>query len=233
MVLVDIVWMAVQLSLFKVIYAHTPSINGWTEPKAFFFLGVFFASDAIFTTFFQRNFWNFSDLVNKGELDILLTKPIHPLFLALTRTINLTGVFNIGLGLAIAIRYATPAGFPGGLAWGWFFPWLLVGVVASVLLRFAFSVWIFWTERNWAITRLYFAFFSIADKPDVMFPPMLRFFLKTILPFSLIGAVPARALLEGLSLQESALVAFVLLAFFGINRELWRRGLMRYQSASS
>ena len=32
-----------------------------------FFLGIFFASDALFTTFFQRNFWEFSDLVNKGD----------------------------------------------------------------------------------------------------------------------------------------------------------------------
>ena len=41
---------------------------------------IFFSSDALFTIFFMRNFWMFSDLVNKGELDILLTKPVHPLF---------------------------------------------------------------------------------------------------------------------------------------------------------
>ncbi|RYZ72069.1 MAG: hypothetical protein EOP09_03735, partial [Proteobacteria bacterium] len=73
MVFTDLVWIAVEFSLFGVIYANTPTLAGWTQPQIYFFLGIFFASDAIFTTLFQRNFWNFSDLVNKGELDILLT----------------------------------------------------------------------------------------------------------------------------------------------------------------
>src|SRR5471030_2282818 len=75
-VAVDMIWIAVEVSLFSVIYANVPTLAGWTKPQVYFFLGIFFASDALFTTFFQRNFWMFSDLVNKGELDILLTKPV-------------------------------------------------------------------------------------------------------------------------------------------------------------
>src|SRR6185503_7246865 len=77
MLAVDLVWIAVEFSLFTVIYANTPTLGGWTKDQVYFFLGIFFASDAIFTTFFQRNFWQFSDLVNHGELEILLTKPVH------------------------------------------------------------------------------------------------------------------------------------------------------------
>src|SRR6185437_14156311 len=72
----DIVWIVIEFSLFSVLFAHVPMLSGWTQPQVYFFLGVFFSSDALFTIFFQRNFWNFSDLVNKGELDILLTKPV-------------------------------------------------------------------------------------------------------------------------------------------------------------
>src|SRR3712207_1627936 len=89
MVAVDLIWIFVEFSLFAVIYANTTVLAGWTQDQVYFFLGIFFASDALFTTFFQRNFWNFSDLVNRGELDILLTKPAHPIFLALSRWFNL------------------------------------------------------------------------------------------------------------------------------------------------
>ncbi|MGZ3699175.1 MAG: ABC-2 family transporter protein, partial [Bdellovibrionota bacterium] len=112
-VMTDLIWIAVEFSLFKVIYSNTSSLGGWSQEQVFFFLGIFFASDALFTTFFARNFWQFSDLVNKGELDILLTKPIHPLFLALTRWINITASFNIVLGIGIAVKYAGPAHFAG------------------------------------------------------------------------------------------------------------------------
>src|SRR3990172_5242671 len=156
---VDLIWIGLEFSLFTIIYANPSSLAGWTKDQVYFFLGVFFASDALFTTFFQRNFWTFSDLVNKGELDFFLTKPVNPVFLALTRTFNLTAIFNVFLGLGIMIRYASPAGFEGGWHWLLVVLWWLVGLYTAVVLRFAFSIWIFWTERSWALLRLYYQFF--------------------------------------------------------------------------
>jgi ABC-2 type transport system permease protein len=230
---VDVVWMAVELSLFSVIYANVETFAGWNKEQVFFFLGIFFASDAIFTTCFQRNFWEFSDLVNQGELDILLTKPIHPLFLALTRYINLTNIFNFILGLSIAVYYSGPAGFEGGWRWLLVPFWLLIGCFIALLLRFLFSIWVFWTERSWAMSRLYYQFFAVATKPDTLFPPMVRYLILTILPFAFIGSVPARAVLKGLETWEYALTAGVIVTFFSLNAFLWKRGLSRYQSASS
>ncbi len=232
-VIVDLVWIAVQFSLFTVIYANVESLGGWTKHQVFFFLGFFFASDALFSTFFARNFWQFSDLVNKGELDILLTKPVHPLFLSLTRFISMTAWFNVLLGIGVMIRYAEPAGFEGGWRWLTLIPWLAFGTLAALMLRFAFSVWIFWTDRSFAIARLYFAFFTLADKPDPIFPIVVRAFLMTALPFAFIGSVPARALLQGLELREYALITGVMVFFFFFNRHFWRKGMARYQSASS
>lgn len=232
-IVTDLVWIGVEFLLFTVIYSNVGTLAGWTQPQVYFFLGIFFASDAIFTTFFQRNFWNFSDLVNKGELDILLTKPVHPLFLALSRWINLTAIFNLVLGIAIAIRYAGPAHFEGGWHWLLLAPWLLIGTTTQLLLRFAFSVWIFWTERSWAMQRLYYQFFQFATKPDTIYPKAIRYLILTGLPFAFISSVPARALLRGLNFGEYLAVFGVLLAFFAFDAVMWRAGLKRYQSASS
>jgi ABC-2 type transport system permease protein len=232
-VAVDLVWMAVEMSLFSVLYANVPLLAGWTKEQVFFFLGIFFASDAIFTTLFQRNFWAFSDLVNKGELDILLTKPVHPLFLALTRWISLTACFNVVLGLTIAVRYAGPAGFEGGTRWLLLGFWLLLGVAIAIVLRFAFSVWTFWTERSWAISRMYYQFFQLATKPDALYPKVIRYLILSFLPFAFIGSVPAHALLHGLETWEYALILAVLVFFGSLDGLLWRAGLRRYQSASS
>ncbi|MBI3543473.1 MAG: ABC-2 family transporter protein [Deltaproteobacteria bacterium] len=229
----DVVWIGVEFTLFTVIYANVPQLAGWTKPQVYFFLGIFFASDALFTTFFQRNFWNFSDLVNKGELDILLTKPVHPLFLALTRWINLTNLFNLALGLGIVVRFGPEAGFQGGWRWLVLAMWLLVGMSTQLLLRFAFSIWIFWTERSWAITRMYYQFFQFATKPDTLYPKMIRYLILTALPFAFISSIPARALLHGLSWGEYAGLAAVLGCFLAFNTVMWRLGLKRYQSASS
>ena len=230
---VDVIWIIVELSLFTIIYANVPTLAGWTRDQVFFFLGIFFSADALYTTLFQRNFWQFSDLVNKGELDILLTKPVHPLFLALSRWINISNILNIGLGLGIAIKYAGPAGFDGGWKWALLPLWLLVGMLTQTLVRFAFSIWIFWTERSFALSRLYYQFFQLATKPDSLYPAMVRYIILTFLPFAFISSIPTRALLHGLELKEYALVFFVLAAFTIFNAVMWRKGLNRYQSASS
>ncbi len=233
MLVVDLVWIGVEFTLFTVIYANVETLAGWTKEQVFFFLGIFFASDALFTTFFQRNFWNFSDLVNKGELDILLTKPVSPVFLSLTRWMSLTSIFNLFLGIGIAVRFAEPAGFVGGWRWATVPFWLLIGLTTAILIRFAFSVWVFWTDRSWALSRLYYQFFHFATKPDSIFPVAIRYSILTFLPFAFIGSVPTRALLYGLEWKEMATIVFVLAVFFAGNSWLWRRGLKRYQSASS
>ena len=229
----DVIWICVELLLFTVIYSNVPVLAGWTKYQVYFFLGIFFSSDALFTTFFQRNFWNFSDLVNKGELDILLTKPVHPLFLALSRWINITAIFNIFLGLGITVQYSKAAGFSGGWKWLLVPVWLLIGMVTQCLIRFTFSLPVFWTERSWAISRLYYQFFQFATKPDSLYPASLRYLILTALPFAFISSIPARALLHGLHWTEYANVVGVLVAFTVLNAILWQMGLQRYQSASS
>ena len=163
MLTVDLIWLTVEFTLFHVIYSNTTLLAGWTKDQTYFFLGMFFASDALFTTLFQRNFWNFSDLVNKGELDILLTKPVHPLFIALTRWMNLSNLLNLIFGVIVIIKYSEPAGFSGGIL-GWLNVglWLLVGLATQLTLRLAFSIWVFWTDRSWALSRLYYQFFAFA-----------------------------------------------------------------------
>jgi len=232
-VLTDAVWFAIEISLFTVLYSHVNTLAGWTQEQVYFFLGIFFASDALFTVCFQRNFWNFSDLVNKGELDTLLTKPIHPLFLALSRSINLTAGFNLIFGLAIAAKFSKAAGFAGGFHWLEVGVWLLVGVITALLLRFTFSIWVFWTERSWALSRMYYQFFAFATKPDPIYPKVIRYLILTALPFAFIGSVPARALLHGLTQEEYLSLGAVLITFTLLNKFLWNKGLKRYQSASS
>jgi len=232
-IVVDLIWIGVEFSLFTILYANTSTLGGWSQVQTYFFLGIFFSSDALFTTFFQRNFWNFSDLVNKGELDILLTKPISPIFLALTRWMNLTALFNLFLGAGIIFRFKNEAGFQGGIQWLALAGWLLIGVLTAGLMRFTFSIWIFWTERSWALSRLYYQFFSFATKPDTLYPQAIRRVILTVLPFAFIGSVPTRALLNGLTSYEYLQIIGTLGAFFLINRTLWQKGLQRYQSASS
>jgi len=229
----DLVWVAIELAFFEVIYSNTQAINGWNREQVFFFLGIFIASDSLFTTFFQRSFWTFPFMVNQGDLDVLLTKPVSPLFLATFRDINFSQVLNLILGLFIVHHYGPSAGFTGGWAWLLVGFWVLIGLLTQYLIRFFFVIWVFWLERGITVSRLYYQFYALANKPQGLYPKFIQYLLKTALPFAFMGSVPAEALMGRSSAWSYGLV-FIILGIYGLLlRNLWRAGLRRYQSASS
>lgn len=233
MTVADLIWIAIEVGFFEIIYSNIDSINGWTREQTFFFLGIFVAADALFITFFQRNFWMFPQLVNQGELDVLLTKPINAVFLATTRYINFTQLMSLFVGVFLIHKYGDAAGFQGGWRWALIPVWVVIGTAVQFLIRFNFVIWSFWIERGFAVSRLYYQFYSLANKPDLIYPTFFRYIMKTALPFAFIGSIPAQALL-GLAKPTDYLLMFLSLSAYAfLSVVLWKKGLKRYQSASS
>ena len=229
----DLIWVFVEAGFFEIIYSNITAINGWTRPQTYFFLGIFVSSDTLFTIFFQRSFWQFPELVNHGELDVLLTKPASAIFLACTRYFNFSQFSNLILGFWIIHHFGDQAGFQGGIYWVGVLFWIFVGLIAQLLLRFSFVVWSFWLERGFSVSVLYYQFYSLANKPDGMYPNFFRYLIKTALPFAFIGSVPAQAILGKATAQDYLFLVASLSGYFFICSFLWKRGLRRYQSASS
>jgi ABC-2 type transport system permease protein len=233
MTFADMIWVAVEYAFFEVIYSNVNSINGWNREQTFFFLGIFISSDALFTTLFQRSFWALPTIINQGELDTLLTKPMSAVFLATFKEINFTQIVNLGLGCWIINHYGAAAGFAGGWAWFGVIAWVLVGLLTQYLIRLFFVIWSFWLERGLTVSRLYYQFYALANKPDGLYPKAIQYLIKTALPFAFMGSIPARSLVGKLPAEEYFLVAVVLVLYATLCAFLWKRGLRRYQSASS
>lgn len=229
----DFIWVFVEFAFFEVIYSNVGSINGWGREQTFFFLGMFISSDALFTTLFQRSFWEFPYLINQGNLDVLLTKPVHSVFLATTKDINFTQFVNLIFGFWIIHHYGPAAGFEGGIAWLAVIFWVFIGLVTQFLMRFVSVVLVFWLERGITVSHLYYQLYSLANKPEGLYPLAVRYAIKTALPFAFMGSIPALALMGKLPVSNYFLVAGVLGAYTWFARFLWKKGLQRYQSASS
>lgn len=233
MTFADVIWVFVEFAFFEVIYSNIGSINGWNREQSFFFLGIFVSSDALFTTLFQRSFWEFPFLINQGNLDILLTKPVHAVYLATTKDINFTQVVNLFFGFWIIHHYGDAAGFTGGIAWLAVIFWIFIGLYTQFVMRFVSVACVFWLERGITVSQLYYQLYSLANKPEGLYPLAVRYVIKTALPFALMGSIPAMALMGKLNLGDYLLVLVVLVAYTWFSISLWNRGLKRYQSASS
>ncbi|HPI39526.1 MAG TPA: ABC-2 family transporter protein, partial [Pseudobdellovibrionaceae bacterium] len=80
-VLMDVVWYAGQIITFEVLYLHMDKLGDWEIQHMRVFLGVLFLVDAFNMFLFDENINRISEMSRKGELDLLLAKPVNSQFL--------------------------------------------------------------------------------------------------------------------------------------------------------
>ncbi|MDP4164902.1 MAG: ABC-2 family transporter protein, partial [Bacillota bacterium] len=126
----DLLSQAVNFIFILVVFGHTSLLAGWNRDEIIFIYGFFLVPFAIFSSFF--NIWDFNErYIVKGELDRILTRPIHSLFQIILERIELESMFGAITGFAIMMY----SGSKLGLTIKWFDPILFVlFVIGGVLV---------------------------------------------------------------------------------------------------
>src|SRR6185503_921918 len=76
----DTLWYAHHLAFFWILYRHTTLLGGWTLDQMYIFAGGVFLMDGIQMTMTANNTWMLPILVNKGDVDYYLMRPVSSLF---------------------------------------------------------------------------------------------------------------------------------------------------------
>lgn len=232
-IFVELLWYATQLSVFEVLYVHTSSIAGWEIQDVRVFMGTLFMLDCVWMTFFNENFDKFSELVKRGDLDLLLTKPIDAQFMISLRRANPIYFFNFllvsvyfiwalqGLDRSIPLLSAVKYLFL-----------LVCGLAALYSLRMFFAVLVLIVHNAQNLTYVWYQFYRLGTRPHSIYPTWLRLVVTLILPVGLIVSVPSYHLLfeSDETLWTTPVIAFLLIA---LSRWAWLKGLEKYASASS
>ncbi len=230
----DFIWYFVQISVFDVLYLHTSTISGWSLGKIRVFLGCLFLADALNMLFYHENMEQLSERVRKGELDLILAKPVNSQFmLSLFRmhpTYLINFIFCFGWFLYVLNQEL------GTVTLAMVIKLIIMVICSNILMysmRFMVSAMSVLMGRAENLAQLWYALFRMSLRPDFVYPPWLRYTLLFFLPLGFIASVPAHVVLGVRSLEW--LVGAVALSglFLFLSSTLWRRVLRRYVSASS
>jgi hypothetical protein len=93
--LVEFLWMAVNLLLVAVIYAHTDEIAGWSQYEMLLLVGTSMLVQRFIMGFFWSNLFEFARNVRSGHFDFFLAQPGNPLFMVSTRKLDLDGLARL------------------------------------------------------------------------------------------------------------------------------------------
>jgi ABC-2 type transport system permease protein len=229
----EMFWYVSQVASFSVIYRHTNTIAGWTWPEMRVFLSILFLVDSLYMVTVANSLDTLSDLVRKGGLDLLLTKPVDSQFM-------------ISLQRAATPNILTTLLTSGWLVWSlaqlenfsWTRAlWLIIAVPSGSLifycLRFMFAATAVIFTKVESLNYLWYNFYRLGLRPDTIYVPWMKLILLSIVPVGLIASVPARLVL-GLASGWMALwlVGVASLCLY-LSHRFWRFTLRHYTSASS
>ncbi len=233
-IIMDIVYYAVNIAFFKLIYRHVPTIGGWAEAQTMVFVAIYLVIDAFQMTFMTSNLWTFSEKVNDGSLDYYLVRPVAPLFFLTLREIAVPSFINllITFGILIWAVLGVPE-IHSFLHFIGLFILILNGVLLYYLLALVFVLPVFWTHSGHGFAETFYSFGRFMERPDRIFTGPIRMLVTIVLPFALIASYPARLILEPFALPVLLHLLAVTIGFSLFVRWIWLRGVANYSSASS
>lgn len=225
---------ALNLVFVLVVFQHTQSLHGWAQYEVIFIYGYFLIPWAIFSSFF--NLWSFNDrYIIKGELDRVLTRPVHSLVQVIMETMtpeSLVGVLTGAIVMGIA-------GWQLALTWSWIDLLLLLFFTAGSVMIYA-GIYItltsisLYTDSKSDIQPIIYNIGNYGRYPTNIYNRIIQFILTWVLPFAFVGFYPASFFLDHGEWKVYAwLTPVVGLIYLGIGILCWTRGIKHYRGAGN
>lgn len=219
--------------LFLIILtSKTKVIAGYNLWQVIFFFLTFNLIDTCAQLFF-REVYRFRSMVVSGNFDLVLVKPMNPLFRVLAGGADILDLFTLPPLLFFLVYAVVQMG--GITIWG--VGLFLILFLNAILIAIAFhtivaAIGVLTTEVDNTI-MLYRDLSNMARIPVDIYQEPIRSFLLFVIPVGVMITFPAKALMNLLSLP---LVVFSLslgVVAFWISSRFWQFALRHYSSASS
>ncbi len=229
-----LIQVAVALVVLALVYSHTTTLNGWTQPELLTLMGVQILLGGIIHTFVQPNMGRLMDDVQKGTLDQALTKPEDAQLLVSVREVRIWSLVEVVSGsIVLIVGSSRLQSTLGGLDTLAFLAALSLGAVMLYCFWLVITTGAFWIVRMDHVLELFEGIYATGRFPVGIYPSWMRYGVTFLVPVGFAVTVPAQALtarLHGLTLLGAAGFA---LALFIFTRWFWRFGLKRYSGASA
>lgn len=231
-VLSSLAWGIFSVLSIILLTSKTSIVFGWKREELYILAGCFSIAWGIFITLFSRNFDRFPRIINRGELDLILTKPMDSQFLLSFWIINYTSILRIIIGIIFVFYIAQKTGI--NIDFQQILGFCLLTIFGLSLL---YSIWFLitgitiWFSRLSNITELLYSITSISGRPPEMFKEFSQYVFLFLFPLTLVVATPTRYLLGKGSFENITLLLLISVFFLVASRLFWKFALRFYTSA--
>lgn len=213
------------------LFTQTELLASYSQPQMLFFFLTFNFIDTL-TQLFFREVYRFRHMVVSGDFDLVLIKPVSPLFRALVGGADPLDLLMLIPYIAALFYVAWQLGItPAGAV---LYILLLVNAlaIASGFHIIVLALAILTTEIDHTI-MIYRDLTSMGRVPIDIYREPLRSIVTFVIPVGVMMTFPAKALMGLLTAPSIIYSCLIGGAFLWLSLRIWAYSLSRYASASS
>jgi len=215
------------------LFSHTKSLAGFSLTQTLLFFMTFNLVDILAQLFF-RGIYIIRSLVQSGELDLMLVKPISPLFRIATNTTDFLDMFTMIPTLVILIfvilRLETQVSL---LSLSLYVLLVLSGIILALAIHIFTAGIAVITQEVDNLIWIYRDLMTMGRFPAAIYALPVKLVLTFVIPIAVMVSFPAEALLGILAWPWVLFSFFWAAIFLWGSLKFWRFSLRYYTSASS
>lgn len=233
-ILSSVAWGVFTIVSVVLLTLRVTSVYGWKREEIILMTGAYTVMIGIFHTIFSRNFERLSNIINLGQLDYILVKPIDAQFLLSFWFTNYTTLIRLPMGLAVIFYSLNVMKVtPNLLTVCWFSFLILIGLILLYSIWYIVATLTIWFTRISNVVDLMYSVSSISRYPREMFKNMNEYIFIFLLPITYITITPVKYLLNKGSMVDVIVLFLLAFSFLFASRAFWKFALRFYTSASS
>lgn len=225
----------INIAFLWIIFSQIPSLVGWSFEEIVFIYGFSLLPKGL-DHLFCDNLWRVGYfIVDKGDFDKYLTRPINPLFSVIVELFQVDALGELILGLVLIGTTITAVSIQ----------WSVLNVFLFILvLPFAMFIYTgiktitaaiaFWTKRSGHITHMFYMVNDFAKYPTSIYNDFIKTVITYIIPFAFTAFYPASYFLKGenpwFNIGGTVVISILLCT---ISVLVWNKGVKAYESAGS
>lgn len=230
----NILWILLSLVSISIITYQSPSVGGWTRLELFLVQGVYSIVLGTMYFLFIANFRDFSRLILRGDLDLILIKPYDSQYLVSIGKFSLHTLARIASGIVLVVYVMQTLYITPSIATILFFCIFLISSMVIVYsLWFGVTTTLIWFTDLFNLDELFVQITGTTRYPLEVLRHISNALLYVTLPLVVITTVPAQTLLEKLDISLAVWSVVLAIVFFIASRKFWFFALRFYTSASS
>jgi len=232
-VLAECTWLASKLLYAFVVQKTGSNVGGLSPDQVMLFVGTFIILTAFYTSTLMNNFGYIPWQVRRGELDMLLVKPISTQFHLTMREVEFgVPIPNIIGGIVtIAIawkRLGLSVGFANIAAYVFL---IFSGLALTYSIFLIPCLLTFWTVRIDSVIEIIYRFWDFNNMPMQIYGNLIQQLGIFLFPIFVIANFPVMALFETLSPFMYIWGVAIPIIMFMITRKLFNIAIRKYSGA--